>query len=51
LAVALLALAYYHLNPHLTTYRHLRDIPGPFPVQFKNLRLLFVFRRGDRDRT
>ncbi|KAI0394949.1 cytochrome P450 [Xylariaceae sp. FL0594] len=41
-------LAYYYLYPYFVTYRHLRDIPSPFPAAFTNWWLLYACRRGKR---
>ena len=38
----------YYLHPYFITYRHLRDIPAPFPAAFTNWWLLSVCRRGNR---
>ncbi|KAL2136221.1 hypothetical protein VTI74DRAFT_4851 [Chaetomium olivicolor] len=44
----LVAAVVYYIYPYLVTYRHLRNIPAPFPAQFTNWWLLLVARRGDR---
>lgn len=48
LLAAPVLVAFYFLYPYFVTYRHLRDIPAPFPAQFSNLWLLSVVRRGRR---
>jgi len=45
---ALVGLMAYYVYPYLVTFRHLRDIPAPFPAQFTSLWLLSVCRRGKR---
>jgi len=49
--VAVFGAAFFYLISYLVTYRHLRNIPAPFPAQFSDLWLLRVCRRGDRYRT
>ncbi|KAK3359561.1 putative benzoate 4-monooxygenase cytochrome P450 [Lasiosphaeria hispida] len=49
--VVALSLIFYYIFPYLTTYKHLKGIPAPFPAQFSNLWLLRVCRRGDRYKT
>lgn len=46
--VLLAGLALYYLFPYFVTYRHLRNVPAPFPAQFTNLWLLYSARRGRR---
>lgn len=46
--LALAGLVFYYLYPYFVTYKHLRDIPAPFPAQFSDLWLLSIVRRGKR---
>lgn len=39
---------HYYLLPYLTTYKHLRGIPGPFLAKFSNIWLAFGARRGKK---
>jgi benzoate 4-monooxygenase len=47
-ALVVAGLAFYYLYPYFVTYKHLRNIPAPFPAQFSDLWLLSIVRRGKR---
>lgn len=44
----LAAVVLYYAWPYFVTYRHLRDIPGPFTARLSNWWLLLTARRGKR---
>lgn len=50
-AVLVVGFLAYYLVPYFITYRHLRQIPAPFPAQFSNFWLLRAARRGERYKT
>lgn len=40
--------ALYWILPYLTTYRHLKAIPGPFVARFSNIWLALGARQGQK---